>query len=174
MLVAVAALLFTTGSFWWQNVRPGDLKVYPAVSFGSGYSSSLVLYLPLTVHNTGPTTMAVLDIRVWFDYDEENPFIWQAYDPELPGSDQERHMSRPLVVPPRGAIEWVFEFQSPIPSDLQKGQEYQHEFRVEVRAAGLRKRPVSEWWEVTRFPLTKVIWGAAVPRRSDDSDSSTF
>lgn len=174
VLIALAALIFTIWSFRRQHVRPGELKVYRAASFGSGYGSNLVLYLPLIVHNTGPTTMAVLDVRVWFDHDEESPFVWQAYDRKLPGRDQERHMSRPLVVPSRGAIEWVFEFQHPALPDLQKDQEYQHEFRVEMRAAGLRERPESEWWEVARFPLTGVIWGAAVPRRSGDADANTF
>ena len=174
LAVAVSALAFTIGSFWWLNARPGELQVYRPATFGSGYGSNLVLYLPLIVHNTGPTTMALIDIRAWFDFDADQPFVWQAYDPELPGRKQERHMARPLMVPPRGSVEWVFEFQRSIPDGITGDQEYEYEFWIEVRAEGVRTKAGNEWWEVARFPLRKVVWGAAIPRRSDDLDTHTL
>ena len=169
LAVAVAALAFTIGSFWWLNARPGELQVYRPATFGSGYGSNLVLYLPLIVHNTGPTSMALIDVRAWFDFDADQPFVWQAYDPELPGRKQERHMARPLVVPPRRSVEWVFEFQRSIPDGITGDQAYEYEFWIEVRAeASAPRLPMSgrrsfgsrsgRWFGGRQSPVEATIW----------------
>ncbi len=68
LVIATSALFFTVTSFWWLHARPGLLRAYRAASFASGMSSeNLILYLPLVLHNMGPTTLAVLDLRVRFE-----------------------------------------------------------------------------------------------------------
>lgn len=65
VLVAVSALLFTTGSWWWLHARKGRLKVAEVHNF-SGYVNADVLSvrLPLLFENTGARPRVIHYLRL--------------------------------------------------------------------------------------------------------------
>jgi hypothetical protein len=65
MLIALAALAFTIGSFWWMNVRRGRLRlVGEPRSFAISTSGGLHLTIPLSFHNSGPTPAWATNLRL--------------------------------------------------------------------------------------------------------------
>jgi hypothetical protein len=78
--VAVSALIFTVGSFWWMNARRGHLKIVGnprsfAISLGNG---RLMLNVPLAFYNTGPTPVWAINLWLRFDkpgWPDKLPFM---------------------------------------------------------------------------------------------------
>jgi hypothetical protein len=65
VIVAALALIFTVTSFWWLNARTGDLVSYSVTTFaGSIHVDSLVIQLPVVIHNTGAKTRVVRALRL--------------------------------------------------------------------------------------------------------------
>ncbi|MDM7991361.1 hypothetical protein [Arthrobacter sp. zg-Y877] len=65
VLIASLALIFTVSSFWWLNARPGRLVFYSVTTFG-GYinTQSLVIQIPVVVHNTGAKPRVIRELRL--------------------------------------------------------------------------------------------------------------
>lgn len=65
VLIASLALIFTVSSFWWLNARPGRLVFYSVTTFG-GYinTQTLVIQIPVVVHNTGAKPRVVRELRL--------------------------------------------------------------------------------------------------------------
>lgn len=67
VVVAVIALLFTVGSFWWLYARRGHLAVSAPRSYAfAAQESHMVLRLPLAFYNTGASSLVVVDLRIVF------------------------------------------------------------------------------------------------------------
>lgn len=80
MTVAMAALVFTIGTFWWNNWRRGELvfgppRTYIAHSRGDDHK----LIIPIMLRNTGARTIGVTALRLLgpngevFDHDVVRP-----------------------------------------------------------------------------------------------------
>lgn len=68
ILVGVAALAFTIGSFWWMNWRVGKLTVpaAPRSYAGTTQNGKLILVFPFVFYNSGPVPYVVRDLRLRF------------------------------------------------------------------------------------------------------------
>ncbi|MFF0366401.1 hypothetical protein [Micromonospora sp. NPDC005087] len=65
MIIALAALAFTIGSFWWMNVRRGRLSTHPPHTFAAAVAPDKVLVnLPLVFHNDGAAPIVVQNLRL--------------------------------------------------------------------------------------------------------------
>lgn len=64
-LIALMALLFTVGSFWWLHARRGTIKSYSVDAFsGMINGEGLRLHLPIVLHNTGAAPRIVRALRL--------------------------------------------------------------------------------------------------------------
>jgi hypothetical protein len=77
--VAVCALLFTVGSFWWLYLRRGKLVVTAPQTYAAFLDERrLILLFPLVFHNTGARDYVVRDLRVRFgDESVGVPLDWE-------------------------------------------------------------------------------------------------
>lgn len=65
MIIALAALAFTIGSFWWMNVRRGRLSTHRPHTFRASVAPDQVLIsLPLVFHNAGAAPIVVQYLRL--------------------------------------------------------------------------------------------------------------
>jgi hypothetical protein len=73
IIVALAALGFTVGSFWWINARTGRLIVpgAPASYAAATNGDRLILLFPFTFYNSGPVPFVVRDLRLRFRDERE-------------------------------------------------------------------------------------------------------
>jgi len=100
--VAALALLFTVASFWWIQVRRGRLVSYEPQTY-SGYimGGGFRLRLPLTIYNTGATTLVVIDLRLSFvEQDVTAPVITFRRSVKAMTGDVEDY-AHPFAVPGR-------------------------------------------------------------------------
>lgn len=66
VFIAVLALGFSIGSFWWIHARSGELITYPVIVFGGAVNKKeFQLRLPVVLHNTGakPAVIRGLQLR---------------------------------------------------------------------------------------------------------------
>jgi hypothetical protein len=75
ILVAVAALAFTVGSFWWLYGRTGRLTVpgAPASYAATTQNGRLILLFPFVFYNSGPVPYVVRDLRLRFRDEPDDP-----------------------------------------------------------------------------------------------------
>lgn len=66
MLIAMLALLFTIGSFWWLNSRRGRLHLVgiPRIFAVSTANKRLHLNVPLSLYNSGPTPVWASNLKL--------------------------------------------------------------------------------------------------------------
>ena len=106
IVVAACALAFTVGSFWWIQLRRGNLQSYEPQTY-SGYiqASSFRLRLPLTIYNTGARTLVVTDLRVLFVAPPQSLSRPSPFDPTIkPLSSDTLDFVHPFAVPGRQAV----------------------------------------------------------------------
>jgi hypothetical protein len=160
LAVALLALAFTVGSFWWIQVRRGRLLAFPPRSYAGAYlTNSVRVVFPLVLYNTGPTPIVVTDFRMRLgapggDDQARQPMLpvdmsWQAIQPRLepapPGG--ERVLPSPFPVAGRQAVERFVEFARAVPVELPTA-DGPYEVTVEVLLAHHRT-----WRTLTRFLL---------------------
>lgn len=92
VLVASLALLFTVSSFWWLNARTGRLIFYSVMTFGGFINArSLVIQIPVVVHNTGAKPRVIRALRLQ-GMDQSNSIFRlaaQTFETKLqPGNDE--------------------------------------------------------------------------------------
>ncbi|WP_406837323.1 hypothetical protein ACICHK_15205 [Streptomyces sp. AHU1] len=151
--VAICALLFTVGSFWWLNARQGRLRSYEPHSFAAAANQQLTLLrLPLVVYNTGAKPIVVQDLRLRFPGEPAAllPLPWRTSRSKLmPKSDDGHALPAVFAVGGRQAEQLFVEFGAPFPGFVPEARDYQ--VVIDVRM-GHRKG-----WK----PLLKFTWRAA-------------
>jgi len=112
LAVAVLALLFTVGSFWWLYTRRGSLEVARPGTYAYA-ASTLRLRVPLAFYNTGARALIVSDLRVAVVDDSAcPPLLWLAVVSKLlPDGRNARDYSTPFAVQGRATREVVAEFE---------------------------------------------------------------
>lgn len=144
--VALLALAFTIGSFWWLHARTGPLRTYRpdgfAASIGGRYST---LRIPLVLHNTGAAATVVLGLRLRF-VDTGEVLDWEGICPALePKPGEARDFSQPVAVAGRSTRELVAAFNGTLPGVVPEGRPY--DIAVEGRTG--RKG----WHSIATFDL---------------------
>jgi hypothetical protein len=64
-IIAICALLFTIGSFWWLSARPGKLQIMGEPrSYAFAAQGNLILNLPLVFNNSRPLAAVAINLRL--------------------------------------------------------------------------------------------------------------
>lgn len=118
IVVAMAALGFTTFSFWWMHWRVGPLTVaMPSTYAATTQANKLILLLPLVFYNAGPVPHVVRDLRLRFaDEPSGNQLDFQRIRSGVSPSHSELiDLASPFPVPGNEAVRLFCEFQrSPV------------------------------------------------------------
>jgi hypothetical protein len=114
-IIAVAALGFTIGSFWWLNARVGRLTVagVPMSYAATTERDRLILLFPLVFNNTGPVPYVVRDLRLRF-HDEPDgvPLAFERVRTGISPSHAElEDLGAAFPVRGREAVRMFCEFQ---------------------------------------------------------------
>jgi hypothetical protein len=142
MVVAVLALFFTVGSFWWMNARPGRLVSFEPTTYLAQVSRTRTMFgLPLILHNSGATPVVVLAMQLRV---EGHVLEWQRTRDALAAADS--IVAAPFVVPARTAIRLFPDFDEFDVDDFILGRPFQAV--VEVRTG---RHPM--WRPVLGFTL---------------------
>jgi hypothetical protein len=151
--IAILALLFTIGSFWWLQARQGKLRSYEPFSFAHGRSQSQgLLRFPFVLYNTGAKPIVVIDLRLSFPNVSGRPSLpWRSTRTMLrPDAKDDLRLPAAFSIPGRQAQQCFIEFgldsKDPWPGiTLSTGQ---NDVLVEVLLGHKRK-----WQELVTFPL---------------------
>jgi hypothetical protein len=112
--VAVCALLFTIGSFWWLYGRRGRLMVTAPQTYAAAWrEDKLILLLPLVFYNTGARDYVVTDLRIRFgDEPVGIPLEWERVRSAMnPSGSPELELAAAFPVPGRSAVQLFAEFE---------------------------------------------------------------
>jgi hypothetical protein len=150
IVVAVLALLFTVGSFWWLQARRGKLQTFRPHSFAAVATPQVTLLrLPLVFYNTGAKPIVVQDLRLRFP-DESGaplPLPWRSTRTKLkPVEDDVDDLPAIFAVPGRSTVQMFIEFGSPWPGFALGGKEVDTTVETYLAHHG-------EWRELVTFPL---------------------
>ena len=135
--VAVLALAFAVGSFWWLQARQGELHSYEPHSFAfAGSPQQMMLRFPLVLFNDGAKPIVVQDLRLSFP-DEPGavlPLPWRTSRSQLkPGGDDDRHQFPAVfAVPGRQTQQHFIEFGGPFPGLELSARDYQISIEVKL------------------------------------------
>ncbi|MET9926393.1 MULTISPECIES: hypothetical protein [unclassified Streptomyces] len=126
--VAILALIFTIGSFWWLHARQGHLKAYEPHSFAAAANQQVTLLrFPLVVLNTGAKPIVVQDLRLIFP-DEPGvplPLPWRTSRSQImPKPDDGHALPAVFAVAGRGAEQMFIEFGAPFPGFVPEARNY--------------------------------------------------
>jgi hypothetical protein len=127
--VAVLALFFTVGSFWWIQVRRGRLRCYTSHVYSGCYAKEMIyLVLPLVLYNPAPAPLVVIDLRIRINNMKgkeaedraELPMClrWIASHAAVYPRNETRTFAAPFPVDGRKAVEKFVEFQKEAPTTL--------------------------------------------------------
>jgi hypothetical protein len=178
--VAVLALVFTVGSFWWIQARRGRLRCYTShIYSGSFAPEKLVLVLSLVLHNPAPAPLVVTDMRLRLDRrkgelgkdstDLPIHLQWIASHSAIYPTSDTRAYAAPFAVDGRKAIERFIEFQLDDPPTLLTDGPYRATVQVIVEPRGWWTRP--GWRDLLSYTFnSQFITGgrvALVPRSND-------
>jgi hypothetical protein len=150
IVVAVLALLFTVGSFWWLQARRGKLQTFRPHTFAAAATPDATrLRLPLVFYNTGPKPIVVQNLRLRFP-DEPGaqlPLPWTNTRKTLdPVEDDVTDMPAVFAVPGRATVQMFIEFGSPWPGFALGGKEVTTRLETYLAHHG-------EWRELMTFTL---------------------
>lgn len=116
IVISILALLFTVSSFWWIQVRRGNIVCAIPRTYASDFGNDrVIVVLPLVLHNTGPAPIVIEDFRLWLTKpDWETPLLyrWQAVQPGIIPAPPNggRVFPSPYPVEGRRAVERFIEF----------------------------------------------------------------
>jgi len=151
LFIALAALLFTVGSFWWIHARRGKLQSFPPQTF-AGYlqRDSAAIRLPLSILNTGAVPIVVTDLRLRLEPIEGDELLMhcRTFRRSLtPEADDVDDFAHPWTVPGRTVVSKHLEFASTSdPDSILSGAP------VNAVIEGLTDRQTT-WTTLLRFPL---------------------
>ena len=111
-VIAVLALLFTIGSFWWINARPGRLVGSRPAEFSMVMTPQRTRFrIPVVIYNTGARTHVVESLRLSIVGSEVPPLEWITTRDRLrPDSDEKMDFSSPFSIDGRRAVKLFVEF----------------------------------------------------------------
>jgi hypothetical protein len=180
--VALLALLFTIGSFWWIQVRRGRLRCYTSHVYSGAFGADkLILVLPIVLHNPAPAPLAVIDLRLRIDglrgrrgsdYTELPLNLrWIASHAAVYPKNETRTYAAPFAVDGRKATERFIEFQCDNPATLLEDGPYAATVEVLVAPSGWFTR--QRWHKLVAYTFNTQLAGEARARlipRSNDPD----
>jgi hypothetical protein len=105
--IAVLALLFTVGSFWWLNARRGSLTavVPPVYAFAKGFR----LRFPVAIFNDGAVPLLIGDLRIAIS--GAGTYEWQTTRTSLMLKEDDGHeFAVPFSVKDRDTTTIIVEF----------------------------------------------------------------
>jgi len=149
--IALLALIFTVGSFWWMNARRGRLSSYAPHSFAAGITGEVVLLLrlPLVFFNSGAKPIVVQDLRLVLPSEEQAVLAlpWRCSREQLkPESTDGPKMPSVFAVPGGQVRETFIEFGGPFPDFHLEARDYV------VRVEALLGHKVG-WHQMVEFTL---------------------
>jgi hypothetical protein len=151
LVVAVCALLFTVGSFYWLNARQGSLKSFEPHTFAAAVGGKAVLRLrfPLVFYNSGAKPIVVQDLRLAFPDVPSSvlPLAWSSSRTQLkPEAGDVQDFPSVFAVQGRTAQRHFIEFADPFSGFSVDRTDY----RVRVEAELGHKRG---WTTIVEFTL---------------------
>lgn len=182
--IAIFALLFTIGSFWWIQVRRGRLRCYTSHVYSGAFSpSKLVFVLPLVLHNPAPAPLTVIDLRLRIteqkDRESKDAGIlplglrWIASHTAVYPRNETRNYAAPFAIDGRKAIERFIEFQCDNPDTTLEDGPY--EATIEALVAPRRWSSRDRWRKLLSYRFnTQLATGsrASLIARSNDPNYS--
>lgn len=116
VVIALTALLFTIGSFWWIHARRGRLQGFPPKTFaGFLQRESATIRLPLSIFNMGAVPIVVTDLRLRLEPNEGDELLLhcRTFRRSLrPETDDVDDFAHPWSVPGRTVASKHVEFAS--------------------------------------------------------------
>lgn len=148
-VIAILALVFTIGSFWWINARPGRLLGSRPAEFSMIMTPRRTRFrIPVVIYNTGARTQVVESLRLAIVGSEVAPLEWITTRDRLrPESDERTDFSSPFSIDGRRAVKLFAEFgeESPV---WYPDPGTTHLISIDARILGSKG-----WLTVARFPL---------------------
>jgi hypothetical protein len=180
VVVAVSALLFTVGSFWWIQVRRGRLRCYTSHSYSGSYGpNKLVFVLPLVLHNPAPAPLVVADLRLQIDTlskrgSDDSAALpmrlrWIASHSSVYPKNETRAYSAAFAVDGRKAVEKFIEFQRDDPPTLL--QEGPYKATIEALVEPRRWLAGRKWRRIASYTFNTQLATegrtSLIPRTND-------
>jgi hypothetical protein len=141
LVVSGLALLFTVGTFWWLNARPGRLRMTEIRTFAAAVRPSrALLRIPVTLYNTGAKPLVVADLRLSLisaGLSSVSTATNFRKSIRTSGDDVE-DFPHPFVVPGRSVVTKFVEF-APTPTTMATGQPAVARLEVLVSYRGWRR-----------------------------------
>ncbi len=149
IIVATLALIFTIGSFWWLNARPGRLIASRPPEFAMTMAPERSRFrIPLVMYNTGARTQVVESLRFAVRESSAGPLEWITTRDRLrPESGERMDFSSPFAVDGRRAVKLFAEFGEERPH-WRPDPGTTHLVSIEGRLLGSKG-----WHSLVRFPL---------------------
>ena len=151
-LISVTTLLFTVGTFWWNNWRRGTLRAGIPRTFGAHQDAKTVrVLLPVAISNTGAIPIVVTALRLKIGEHSPVTLAWQATRPSMRlRGDETFEYAANFIVPGRASIVKCCEFVKRLPQDGQTValQEGHNSVTLEALWEG---RP--QWVQIGEFEL---------------------
>jgi len=113
IVISTCALLFTVGSFWWLYARPGRLRMTEVRVFSAYVQPSRsYLRIPVTLYNSGPRPLVVVDLRLQLSsVSHSAPAPSRNFRKSIKtASDDFEDFPHPYVVPGRSVVTTFVEF----------------------------------------------------------------
>ena len=160
--IAVLALLFTIGSFWWLYARKGRIVAGTPRTYA--FVDAVRLRLPLALFNTGAIDVIVADLRVTLIDATREPMRWITTRTKLrPETDDGFAFATPFAVPGRATRELIAEFGDD--AGWKPQPKSRHRLRLEAQV-----HPSDEWVAVAEFdwwaPQTADVMGSYITHRN--------
>jgi hypothetical protein len=110
--IALAALLFTVGSFWWLYARGGSITATRPRAYAFVGRGKLRLRFPFALVNDGATALVVVDLRLVLDDEPGQPVLrWFTTRDRLRPEDEDGFAYPvPVSITGRGTREAIVEF----------------------------------------------------------------
>lgn len=155
LVIAVLALLFAVGSFWWLNARSGRLVLATPRTYAyAGPAGTLRLRFPLSFYNTGAKDLIVEDLRVTSD-DFPGDLRWITTRTTIKPQPEDGHeFAKPFAVRGRSTTEVIAEFGD---DSWEWRPQPGSEFRVAIegrlaQSADWRVIASFSWWAPAENP----------------------
>lgn len=105
--IAILALAFSIGSFWWIHARKGSLITYPIIVFGGMINNSqLQIRIPVVIHNTGARPAVIRSLQLRYKDAQGNIKVLpsQTFHSAIDPQDSHEDFAHAYVVPGRSVM----------------------------------------------------------------------